>query len=200
MYKLVIPIILMMGMGLQAQIFQGGVKAGLNFPEKPSINTEFTTISEVSTQVKDQSNAYHLGFYLKFALAGIYIRPELYYSRFNNEFLDVNGSDFSVTSNRLDFPILVGFQPLKAVYIHGGLVSMFYFGDETTLASIQESDYQDFNFGFQLGAGLEIGKVSFEGRFEGAFSDRQIDYIADNSGYDIESNGTQFLVSMGYKF
>ncbi len=196
----IIIISLFFGVSFNAQKISAGVKAGLNFVQQPKIDTENSTLADIKTKFENESTAFHIGFYTKVKLVGLYIRPELYYSHYKSEFLDAAGSKFAVESNRLDLPVLVGYQLIKTVFIHGGLVAQFYFGDETSLMNLKNSEYDDFKFGFQIGSGLELSKFTLEGRYEGAFSKRQIQYISENSEYDIESNPSQFLISVGYRF
>ncbi len=188
-----------MSFGLFGQKIIGGFKGGLNFTSQPEIEAQDNSIGSVQAQFEDQSTAYHVGMYLKLGLVGFYVRPELNYSHYKSTYVDVMNTEFSVENHRIDVPLLVGFQPIKTVFVHGGLVSSYYFGDENTIADFQELDKDDIQWGFQIGAGLQMGKVSLEGRYEGAFSERMISFASEQTMYEINSNPSQFLLSLGYQ-
>ncbi len=183
---------------LSAQKVEGGFHAGLNFPQQPEIESE-SSITDVKAALKDQNTAYHVGMYLKANLVSIYLRSELNYSRYKAEYIDNLGSEFSMENHRLDVPFLVGFQPIKSVFIHGGLVGSYYFGDDHTVEDFQQIENDKIQIGFQIGTGLQLNKLSLEGRYEAAFSSRTIELANVNTEYTFSSNPSQFIISIGYQ-
>jgi hypothetical protein len=141
-----------------------GVKAGANFSTFPQYG-KYTNSSEAG---------YIAGGWLRLGALGFNFQPELYLTQ-----KDVNISESGTTGvNRaqftsLDMPLLVGTKvgvfALGARFYTGPVISFAInknqgFGDDLSQAT--RLNYQDQNFAWQFGTGLDIKNLSIDLRYE----------------------------------
>lgn len=188
-----------------AQISLAG-KANLIFPTgSPSWKNIKGTIDDAVEKEGKNNVGFNVGLSLKVGLpVAFYVMPELYYTTFKNEFTDpVSNTTFDIKSNRIDMPVLVGYNLLgNMLGVFVGPVASYNLSKEDTFNDFKENARDNFTVGYQFGAQLEIKKLIVNARYEGAFSDDQRDFINNNTNeiirYDNRPN--LFLVGIGYKF
>lgn len=197
--KLVIyTIIVCIPLCLFSQSAKFGVKGGINFVNNPKVHSSITAgdFQELATS---QKTGFHLGLFSQISLIGFYLRPELYYNRYKTE-ISQNPTTFSIENQRIDLPVLIGKQFAKVVFIHAGLVGSFYFKEKVDFQDFQNIKQDDVSLAFQIGSGINLGGLTMELRFEQAFSETQILISSALLEYEVQTNPSQFLFSLGYKF
>lgn len=188
-----------------AQISLAG-KANLIFPTgSPSWKNIKGTVNDAVEKEGKNNVGYNVGFSLKVGLpVAFYIMPELYYTTFKNEFTDpVSNTTFDIKSNRIDMPVLVGYNLLgNMLGVFVGPVASYNLSKEDTFNDFKENARDNFTVGYQFGAQVEIKKLIINARYEGAFSDDQRDFINNNTNETIryDNRPNLFMVGIGYKF
>src|SRR5690606_24554024 len=188
-----------------AQISLAG-KANLIFPTgSPSWKNIKGTVNDAVEKEGKNNVGYNVGLSLKVGLpVAFYIMPELYYTTFKNEFTDpVSNTTFDIKSNRIDMPVLVGYNlsgNMLGVFV--GPVASYNLSKEDTFNDFKENARDNFTVGYQFGAQVEIKKLIINARYEGAFSDDQRDFINNNTNETIryDNRPNLFMVGIGYKF
>jgi hypothetical protein len=188
-----------------AQISLAG-KANLIFPTGSPSWKSITGTANDAIENKGKNNVgYNVGLSLKVGLpVAFYIMPELYYTTFKNEFTVPNANTtFSIKSDRIDMPVLIGCNLLgNSLGVFAGPVASYNLSKEDTFNDFKENARHNFTVGYQFGTQLEIKKLIVNARYEGAFSNDQRDFINTNTNetirYDHRPN--LFLVGIGYKF
>lgn len=178
--------------------FSFGIKGGINL-SKLSMGDVFTTryddvgnpyIGYDGKQVKDNlkssldtKTGYVGGIYARFGRT-LFIQPEILVSTKGGAFdIIKNDNNIPVTQtvkikySNIDVPLLIGLKggPIR---VFAGPVTSFRIGDNQRLrdalnqyTSSNFSDaLADATFGYQFGAGLDIGKISLDVRKEGSFT------------------------------
>lgn len=147
--------------------FQFGVKGGLNLAK---FKTENTFDS-------DNKSGYFAGIWTRIGGAGIHLQPELYLSGKNSVLVNTAGQDNKVRFTSLDLPILIGTKIGAAGFglrLNAGPVITFNLEDEQNFADAASSsfdgEFKDKTFAAQFGAGLDIGKLSVDLRYETGLS------------------------------
>ncbi|KFF09461.1 outer membrane beta-barrel protein [Chryseobacterium luteum] len=186
-----------------AQISLAG-KANLIFPTgSPSWKNIKGTVNEAIEGTGKNNAGFNVGLSLKIGLpAALYVMPELYYTHFKNEFTTEN-TTFDVKSNRIDMPVLVGYNLLgNMLGVFVGPVASYNLSKDNTYNDFKENVKNNFTVGYQLGAQLEIKKLIINARYEGAFSKDERNFINKVSGSEIryDNRPNLFLVGVGYKF
>ena len=183
---------------MQAQgKFQLGVKTGFN---STSFNTEAGY--DFASAKDDFKTGYLVGAWTRIHLLGdLSLQPELYYSKKKSETdFDPDGSE-SLSYSSWDVPLLVHLDAidlkLLKIYGVGGPVASFRSKDEVKLAGAAISDYdgdsfKSTNWNFQLGAGVQIARLSLDARYEWGLND-----ISRSN--EMERKTKSLIVSLGFR-
>ncbi len=198
MKKILIFVFGMAGLSASAQNIEFGVKAGLVY------NADSGAIDAVNTTYNskgDGSVGWQAGVLTRIKMLGLYIQPELLYTSFKNDYVAQNGEKFDITKNRIDIPVNVGTKILGIAHAQVGPVFSYYMKDKNSL-DILEAKQDEFNVGFQIGAGVEISKLLINARYEigvgkvgSSFQEK-----TTNTRYNTESRPNLLNVSVAYMF
>ncbi|WEK18389.1 MAG: porin family protein [Candidatus Pedobacter colombiensis] len=147
--------------------FQFGLKAGTNLSK----------LSTESTFSSDNRAGYYGGFWARIGAAGIHLQPELYLSGKNTTLKDNSGAENKVNFTSLDVPVLVGTKIGAAgvgIRLNTGPVASFVLSDDQSFSNaasnVFKGRFKGQNFAWQFGAGLDIGKIGFDLRYEAGLS------------------------------
>ncbi len=177
-----------------------GVKAGLNYGDNGKI--EFTDITNAGENILSENAdgrvGYHIGLFLRGKITdNLYIKPELQYTQNNSSYsFDNRKLDYDI--KKIDAPILIGVSLLGPLHVFGG----------PSLQYIVENDLEDvrlgnvkneFTVGVQFGAGVQLGRLNADIRYELGISDNQAQSIGDNTGQTIrvDTRPNQLILSVG---
>ncbi len=185
----------------QAQI-DFGIKAGINY------NSD--SFKEVTDDIINGSaesrTGFHGGIWLRFKLpmVGWYIKPELVYTSLKSE---VNlrtsptatqkvGYDFQ----KLDIPVLIGKKFLKVAYVNIGPSFQYLIDGDLDFEDVTNLNADGFTVGMQLGAGVEIGKLGLDLRWERAFSDVESEVFSALGSANFDTRVNQIIIGLSYRF
>lgn len=173
-----------------------GVKAGLS-----TANVEIQKVRNDPWQYTKAENVtgYHAGAFARLQVAGFFVQPEAMLTSTGGK-IEVSGTDNlgvrveDFKFNRLDIPVMVGYNFFDVVRVQAGPVS------STLLSARQEGqDIKQYmrqaDWGFQAGVGLDVGSITADVRYE--LVSRQLTNTARQTGMQV--NNQQFIVSLGYK-
>ena len=170
--------------------FQLGVKGGVNLSK---LSTESTFDSE-------NRAGYYLGLWTRIGAAGIHLQPELYLSGKNSTLKDNNTGQLNkVKFTSMDVPVLVGTKIGAAgvgLRLNTGPVISFVLSEDQSLkdaaGSAFSGDFKGQNFAWQFGAGVDIGNIGVDLRYETGLSK-----IGQN-GYD-DTKLSLFTLGVAYR-
>jgi hypothetical protein len=177
MKKLLFAVLLLSTIGAFSQSEKAfGIKAGLNY----NSNGELKDVSGASDDILhnrgDSKVGYHVGVFGKLGFSNLYLRPELVYTKTKS---DYDGSDFDMS--KLDLPVLLGYKIIGPLSVFAG--PSFQYILNTDLEDVELGDVKnDFSVGLNIGAGLQIGRLGFDIRYERGFSKNEADIIINNTG------------------
>lgn len=147
--------------------FQLGLKAGANLSKLSTDNT-FSS---------DNRAGYYAGIWTRIGAAGIHLQPELYLSGKNTTLKDASGQENKVKFTSLDVPVLVGTKLGAAgvgLRLNTGPVVSFILDDEQSFGqaagSVFKGNFKGQNFAWQFGAGVDVGKLGLDLRYETGLS------------------------------
>lgn len=169
--------------------FQLGLKAGANLSK---LSTDNTFSSE-------NRAGYYAGLWTRIGAAGIHLQPELYLTGKNTTLEDGSGQENKVKFTSLDVPILVGTKIGAAgvgLRLNTGPVVSFVLSDDQSFGdaagSVFKGDFKGQNFAWQFGAGLDIGNIGLDLRYETGLSK------IGKDGYD-ETKLSLFTFGLAYR-
>ena len=156
----------------------------------------------------DQELGYHFGLLAEIKLPlFLYIRPELLYTHTESSY-PIEDGQAKLKMDRVDIPVLLGFRVLKIGRFFLGpsfqyIINTDLSGSEN-VANIKTIGYDDFNVAAQVGIGLNFGRFGTDIRWETGLIDTealfQIDGVDDVGGVAVDTDSTQFLLSVYWKF
>ena len=168
---LFLTVLLLTGLTAMAQSGSGfGIKGGLNY----SANGDYFESAGDAARNPDRNVGYHLGVFGKIGASKVYLRPELVYTKTKS---DYNDADF--TMSKLDVPVLLGINLIGPLHVFAG--PAFQYILDTKFDGITIDDVEnDFTVGMNIGAGVSLGKLGIDLRYERGFSDNEATFINTN--------------------
>lgn len=153
-----------------------GVKGGLNYADNGEMTyTDFTNAGEDIIEGGESKMGYHLGVYYQANLLGFFLRPELVYTTTKSSYkFNQQEADYDVS--KIDLPILVGTKVFGPVKVFAG-PSLQYILDND-FEGLELGDVKDeFTIGAQLGAGIQLGKLGLDVRYERALKENEAEFM-----------------------
>ncbi|MFW6227672.1 MAG: porin family protein [Bacteroidota bacterium] len=188
----------------QAQ-FSFGLRGGMNFSRLPSNTYE---LNNPETRIKTVNEAYtgfHVGAVAQISLLGVFVMPELLFvSTGHDLLLEREGQEnkfYQQKFSQLDIPVMVVTKigPVRAGI---GPVATILLDSDSGLAD--DADYKEkFNsatYGFQLGAGLNLGNLAFDLKYQFGLSDLGDGIEIGENTYDFDTRPRQIIFSIGLMF
>ncbi|MCS7017594.1 MAG: outer membrane beta-barrel protein [Cytophagales bacterium] len=150
----------------------------------------------------DARVSFHGGGFVQAKVAGIILRPELYFTSIGSQAIFESQNAQQVQTqiknyniNRIDLPILVGFGFAKLLRINAGPVLSATAGNNTTV----NQKLNSATVGLQAGVGLDIGKLGIDVRYEGSFSNISNELNLGNFSFPADQRIRQYMVSLSYR-
>ncbi|WP_276167511.1 porin family protein [Zobellia alginiliquefaciens] len=154
----------------QNDLVKVGVKAGLNYGANGDY---FESIGDAARD-PDRNMGYHLGLFGKVGLSRIYFRPELMYTKTKS---DYDGDKFDIS--KLDMPLLIGAKIIGPLHVFAGPSFQYILDTEFDGISIDDIE-NDFSVGANIGAGVDLGKLGIDIRYERGFNSNEATFINTN--------------------
>lgn len=205
MRKLILSLcFIFVGMQFAKSQVQFGIKGGVNY------NSD--SFSEVKDDVfagAESKTGYHAGIWLraKVPFLGIYVRPELVYTSLKSELTAKADANLKATYefNKIDIPVLLGKKVFKVGNIFAGPSFQYILdGDFNILETPNEilnTEANGFTIGLVAGAGVELGKIGLDVRWERSFNDVESTLITDSVGnINFDTRVNQIIVGLSYRF
>lgn len=155
--------------------FQFGLKGGINVS-----SLESTASATFSTSNRA---GYLGGIWARFGAAGFNFQPEMYVTSKDVDITTQNGGTTSAKFTSLDVPLLAGvklgaFGAGLRLYT-GPVISFAINKNQSFGGAVGKAfslDYQDQNFAWQAGAGLDVKRISVDLRLEAGITKQTYDY------------------------
>ena len=169
-----------------------GIKGGLNYNANGDY---FESIGEAAKN-PDRNVGYHIGVFGKLGQR-LYFRPELVYTRTKS---DYDGDKFNMS--KLDAPLLIGAKIIGPLHLFAGPAFQYILDTEFDGISINNVE-NDFTVGMNIGAGVNLGKLGVDIRYERGFSDNEANFVNTNittlPTSRVDTRPDQLIVSLSLK-
>lgn len=189
--------------------FEYGLRLGMSTQD---VNTDElllqdNSFSDLRLSLGEASYGYHVGLYAQFKVAGITISPEINLNSNSYEYrlqeFNENGGIEKIIQDQyqyVDIPLLFGVKlgPLRA---YAGPEAHYFINSFSKLASENgfEEQVTKLQYGAIAGAGLNVGRLRLDVRYELNFSDFEDHLFYNNEGIDFNSDDSRLIFSLGYK-
>lgn len=203
MKKIIIAVLLLSSITAFSQSTGFGIKGGLNYGATGDLTTFGDFITNFKVNGEDQVG-YHLGVFGKFEFSGIFIQPEIAFTKLTTSFDDGNAVIDNVDYNlsKIDIPLLVGLEIVGPLNIKAGPSFQYILDNDLDDFDIDEPE-NSLTLGYQIGAGITLGQLGIDLRYEGAFSDNTAiaEGVESNEfGFEIDTRPSQWILSISYAF
>lgn len=190
---LLLAVMVLFGLTTYAQSDSGfGIKGGLNY----NGNGDFFDSAENASRSPDKNVGYHIGVFGKLG-GNIYVRPELVYTSTKS---DYNEGDLKL--NKLDLPVLVGVKVIGPLNVFAGPAFQYILNTKFDGVTIDDIE-NDFSVGLHIGAGVNLGKLGVDIRYERGFSENEVNFINSNittlNGDRVDTRPDQLILSLSLK-
>lgn len=203
MKKLIILVLLVSSVSAFGQSAKFGIKGGLNFGATGDI-TSIIDESPSETFDGDSKVGYHIGVFAKFKFAGLFLQPELVYTRLTTDYGKSVDADYKFS--KLDIPVLLGIDVVGPLSLKAGPAFQLVLNNDLDVDGLEANDPQNsFTIGYQIGAGLQLGRLGIDLRYENSFSENDTSVTSDlteiaESQFMIDSRPSQWILSLSYQF
>ncbi|MEN8138013.1 MAG: outer membrane beta-barrel protein [Bacteroidota bacterium] len=178
-----------------------GLKAGLNY------NLADIDADNGLSEAMDPENAFgfHAGAFvrMKIPILGLYVQAEPTFTRLNVKVNDplsdiLNSETTTLSTNRFDLPVLVGWKMLGMVRLYGGPVASWNLGSKLSSESIDIVVKENMSIGGQAGVGVELGSILVDARYE--FAVKHNLAAEEFPEVNFDNRGSQIILGLAYKF
>ncbi|MCK0132336.1 PorT family protein [Flavobacteriaceae bacterium F08102] len=191
---------------LTAQKIDFGIKAGVNYNFGGDLEELFSdtgnNIEDIVTGADDRAG-YHAGVYFKFNFTGLYIRPELVYTKLTNYYANTSNPlsliDTEYSMQKLDIPLLFGTKIIGPLHVFGGPSFQYILDNDFSFGEIRNVGTKDFTVGLQLGTGIELGRLGVDIRWEKGFSNK-VDATLFDTNIKLDNRPNQIIFGIAYRF
>ena len=182
-----------------------GIKVGAAATTVPTYN--FSTGTSNIEAVENSQWGFEAGVFLRIALAGIYIQPEVSFASTSFDYTvsstGVTPSEVAQTFNRLSIPVLVGFH-LGPLRLNAGPSASIMIGSPENLLNDPNFDqmYKSALWGYQAGIGIDVLKhLTLDARYAGGFGESSGDAVTiGGQTFKLDYGQSSFILSVGFKF
>lgn len=183
-----------------------GLKGGFNFSSLPNdVSTPY--LGDHITALNERYTGYHLGVVGSFVYPGFFFQPELLLVGtgrdmridFSNESLP--DEYFLQRFQHLSLPVIIGMK-IGALKLGAGPVFSVLMGQSNNAITYQDikPDLSKTTLGYQLGAGLQIGGILLEARYESNLTQYGEGLQIGNQFFEFDMRPRQFILSIGLLF
>lgn len=181
-----------------------GIKGGVNYNfggDLKEIPSSIGSSTENLITSADAKAGFHAGIWAKVNFLGIYLRPELAYTELNNTYgkntlTNRNDSDFK--TKKIDIPILIGAKIIGPLHLFGGPTFQYIMDTDFDVNNLETIKTDDFSVGLQLGAGVNLGRLGIDLRWEKGFNnDANGKFL--NTKFDIDNRPNQLIFGLSYQ-
>ena len=203
MKKIVFAAVLLVTQLSMAQKETGiGVKAGLNYAQNGDLKAAISNGANDIIAGSEQKMGFHLGLYAKMNIPIFYLRPELSFTHTKSAY-DFSGTNGTFSQTKIDLPILLGYELLGPIHVFAGPSFQLVLANDFDVNAIDLKDLEkNTSLGIQFGAGINLGRLGLDVRFERGLSPNQIKLINNNvtnlPDSLIDTRPTQVIFALSY--
>lgn len=201
MKKAVLVLAIALCSQLSSAQIQFGVKGGVNYN-----SNSFTNVTNDVFSGAKSKTGYHLGAWMKAKLFGIYIRPELVYTQLKNDVVYTGTMSLqkstAYTFKKIDVPVLFGKKVLGFANVFIGPSFQYVLSSKFSLSDISNVQIADFSMGLQFGAGVDIGRLGLDVRWERSLSGIEttfLDSTITNGSVNFDTRINQIIIGLSYR-
>ncbi|MEM0933425.1 MAG: porin family protein [Bacteroidota bacterium] len=177
-----------------------GIKAGLSYNENGDL---ISSVGDAGQNIVDGAEGkagFHIGVWGKLDFPKLYLRPELVFTRTQSTY-DLDGSSTDYNISKLDLPVLLGYKIIGPLHIFAGPAFQYTLSNDLDGVSVENVE-NEFTVGLNIGAGVNLGRLGLDVRYERGFSENEAEFVSNNIADiqgRVDSRPAQVIFSLSYK-
>lgn len=173
---------------------QFGIKGGLNYNSNGEYKEILTSGENIIENNGESKVGYNFGVFYKMDLiSGLYLRPELVYTKTKSEYQS-NSYDLS----KIDLPVLVGVEIVGPLSLFAGPSFQYVLNNDFENNTIEDVK-NDITVGLHFGAALKLGNLGLDVRYERGFTENEAKIYTNNVNVaTIDSRPSQLIFSLSF--
>ena len=187
--------------------FEFGLKAGLSTEslQGQELRLSGESVENLGVSIKDANYGIQAGAFFRIFLGeNVFLQPEFTFNSTSAEFSveDPDGDFiFKEKYNFVDVPLLLGYK-LGFLKLSAGPVGHFYFDQPQDIINRDgwESALDEFNLGYALGGAIDIGKMTFDVRYDGNFGKFGQTFTVAGNEFAVDQAPKRWVATVGYRF
>lgn len=187
--------------------FEFGLKAGLSTQSLQGQDLQLSGqgAENLGVAIKDANYGIQAGAFFRVPLGEkVFLQPEFTFNSTSAEF-SVTAPDgnsiFKERYNFVDVPLLVGYK-LGFLKLAAGPVGHFYFNQAQDVINLEgwNSALEEFNLGYALGGAIDIGRMTFDVRYDGNFGKFGQTFTVAGNEFAVDQAPKRWVATVGYRF
>jgi len=188
-----------------AQVFTFGPKAGFTFTEFRVDASSLDEAIDISSLPQGRKMGVTAGAFFQLNVGFLNLQPEILFTQQTGQlsFKDVSLADIQrVSFNQLDIPLLVGLNLGKVVRVQAGPVMNYVLAVNTqpgagNLIDALVNNFDDKAWSYQVGGGLDLGRLALDIRYGGTMGKREVGFDVDGTTYPVRVGRQGLTVTAG---
>lgn len=174
-----------------------GVKAGLNYGDNGEIS--YRDVQNAGENIIEEGGdskvGYHVGVFYRKEFTGFFLKPELLYTRTKSSYA-YNNKDADYEVSKIDLPVLAGLEILGPINVFAGPSFQYVLDNEFEGVEIGDVE-KDFTVGAHFGAGVQLGGLGLEVRYERGLTENETEILDETTGLDrVDTRPSQLIFSV----
>lgn len=191
-------IFILMLMFSSAAIAQSGfgITGGVNYGDNGELTyTDIRNAGDDVLEGGDRQIGYHLGLFYRKEFSGFIFKPELLYTRTKSSYVyNLENAEYKIS--KIDLPVLVGLEILGPINIFAGPSFQYILNNDFGGVEISNVE-NEFTVGAQLGAGIQLGGLGLDVRYERGLKQNEAEFLDNQTGLQrIDSRPSQIIFSL----
>jgi len=190
---------------VHAQLFQFGLRGGVSSSQIKIDDTDTWRVDEEESEF-----GFHAGVFARIQppLIGLYVQPELLFSSTGGTVTvedvsnDVENQVLDYNFNRIDIPVMVGWKFGVLRLNVGPTFNVITKAERKVgpddVVSIKD-EYKNATIGYQAGAGLDLGPLLLDLKYEGSLSKYGESISLGGQQFATDHRNNQLILSVGIK-
>lgn len=180
-----------------------GIKAGLNYNSNGELKEVLTAGENILEERGDGKVGFHVGFYGQLNFSNLYLRPELIYTSTTSGYV-VNNTDADYKVSKIDLPVLLGYKIIGPLRVFAGPAFQYTLKNDLDVSGVNIEDVKnEISVGLHIGAGVQLGNLGLDVRFERGFNENEANFIntniTDDPAFSLDSRPSQLIFSASFR-
>lgn len=175
-----------------------GFKAGISFSASGKITNLVSDFESPETSL-DNATGFNIGTYASLDILFLYLRPELQFTRFTNNFESIG-----IKQSKIELPVTVGYEFFPFLSVFAGPSFQYNLSQKSDQVRLEKIN-ENMTMGMHIGTRLKLGPLGLDLRYERGLKPYEVNFFQNNVNLNVAGNlktqpPEQWTVGLSYSF